>query len=127
MEINCKNCDKVIGNFFFGDDGNIKTGLEPKIFDLDESKSIDMGVSKLFTYVCDCGAVTEHDEIQLILLEVEMARYEQLSIRMDKKTHAIEFAEFITNDTTFEDFCFMSEEQQEKIYELFLKEKEDEN
>jgi|LakMenEpi03Aug12_release.lakeMendotaPanAssembly.Ray.scaffolds.fasta_scaffold3444804_1 hypothetical protein len=35
------------------------------------------------------------------------------------KSEAINFAKFITNDITFADFVFMSEEQQEKIYQEF--------
>jgi len=32
------------------------------------------------------------------------------------KSEAIDFAKFITNDTTFNDFVFMSKEIQEEIY-----------
>ena len=35
------------------------------------------------------------------------------------KSEAIGFAKFITNDTTFNDFVFMSKEIQEEIYQQF--------
>ena len=37
------------------------------------------------------------------------------------KSQSIEFGIFLSNDITFEDFCFMSKGQQEEIYQLFLK------
>jgi hypothetical protein len=37
-----------------------------------------------------------------------------------KKEHAIEFAEFVSNDPVFDDFWSMSKEHQEKIYQQFL-------
>ena len=37
------------------------------------------------------------------------------------KTEAINFAKFITNDATFNDFVFMSKEAQEEIYQEFKK------
>ena len=37
------------------------------------------------------------------------------------KTEAINFAKFITNDVTFNDFVFMSKEAQEEIYQEFKK------
>ena len=38
------------------------------------------------------------------------------------KSEAIDFAKFITNDTTFNDFVFMSKELQEEIYQEFKRE-----
>lgn len=38
------------------------------------------------------------------------------------KSQAIEFAKFITNDTTFNDFVFMTKENQEEIYQQFKRE-----
>jgi hypothetical protein len=38
------------------------------------------------------------------------------------KSEAIDFAKFITNDTTFNDFIFMSKEIQEEIYQQFKRE-----
>jgi hypothetical protein len=38
------------------------------------------------------------------------------------KSEAIDFAKFITNDTTFNDFVFMSKEIQEEIYQQFKRE-----
>lgn len=37
------------------------------------------------------------------------------------KSEAINFAKFITNDVTFNDFVFMSKEAQEEIYQEFKK------
>jgi len=37
------------------------------------------------------------------------------------KTEAINFAKFITNDVTFNNFVFMSKEAQEEIYQEFKK------
>ena len=49
-------------------------------------------------------------------------------IDKEKKEHAIEFAEFVSNDPVFDDFWSMSKEHQEKIYQQFLnKNKDDEN
>ena len=39
-----------------------------------------------------------------------------------KKSEAIAFAKFITNDTIFNDFVFMSKEIQEEIYQQFKRE-----
>ena len=39
------------------------------------------------------------------------------------KSHAIEFAEFVSNDSCFDDFWSMSKEHQEKIYHQFLNQK----
>jgi len=38
------------------------------------------------------------------------------------KSEAINFAKFITNNITFNDFVFMSKETQEEIYQQFKKE-----
>jgi hypothetical protein len=38
------------------------------------------------------------------------------------KSEAINFAKFITNDITFNDFVFMSKEKQEEIYQQFKRE-----
>ena len=38
------------------------------------------------------------------------------------KSEAIDFAKFITNDTIFNDFVFMSKEIQEEIYQQFKRE-----
>jgi len=35
--------------------------------------------------------------------------------------HAIEFAEFVSNDSVFDDFWSMSKEHQENIYQQYLK------
>jgi len=35
--------------------------------------------------------------------------------------HAIEFAEFVSNDPVFDDFWSMSKEHQENIYQQYLK------
>jgi hypothetical protein len=43
-----------------------------------------------------------------------------------QKSHSIKFAEFVTNHKEYEDFCFMSVEQQEKIYEEFIKQTQNE-
>ena len=34
--------------------------------------------------------------------------------------HAIEFAEFVSNDSVFDDFWHMSKEHQENIYQEFI-------
>jgi hypothetical protein len=36
------------------------------------------------------------------------------------KSHAIKFAEFVSNDIHFDDFWSMSEEAQEEIYKTFI-------
>ena len=38
------------------------------------------------------------------------------------KSEAINFAKFVTNDITFNDFVFMSKEKQEEIYQQFKRE-----
>ena len=43
-----------------------------------------------------------------------------------KKSYAIEFAEFVSNDPVFDDFWSMSKEHQEKIYQQFLNQNKDE-
>ena len=43
-----------------------------------------------------------------------------------KKSHAIKFAEFVSNDPVFDDFWSMSKEHQEEIYQQFLNQKKDE-
>jgi hypothetical protein len=50
---------------------------------------------------------------------VENSRIEYLM-----KSEAINFAKFITNDVTFNDYVFMSKEQQEKIYQEFKRKHE---
>ena len=47
---------------------------------------------------------------------IENSRIEYLM-----KSEAINFAKFITNDTTYSEFVFMSKETQEEIYQLYLK------
>lgn len=47
---------------------------------------------------------------------------ENESINYRIKSEAIEFAKFITNDTTFNNFVFMSKEIQEEIYQQFKRE-----
>ena len=47
-------------------------------------------------------------------------------IDKEKKEQAIEFAVFVSNDTAFDDFCFMSKEHQERIYQEFLNQNKDE-
>ncbi len=42
------------------------------------------------------------------------------------KSHAIAFAEFVSNDPVFDDFWSMSKEHQEKIYQQFLNQNKDE-
>ena len=39
------------------------------------------------------------------------------------KSDSIEFGIFLSNDIAFNDFCFMSREQQEEIYQSFLETK----
>ena len=40
--------------------------------------------------------------------------------------HAIEFAEFVSNDSVFDDFWSMSKEHQENIYQEFINQNKDE-
>ena len=37
------------------------------------------------------------------------------------KEHAIKFAEYVNNDIVYDDFVFMSKDDQEKIYQEYLK------
>jgi len=39
------------------------------------------------------------------------------------KEHAIKFAEYVNNDIVYDDFVFMSKDDQEKIYQEYLKSK----
>ena len=43
-----------------------------------------------------------------------------------EKENAIAFAEFVSNDVVFDDFCFMSKEAQDQIYQEFLNQNKDE-
>jgi hypothetical protein len=48
-------------------------------------------------------------------------RMENERIEYLLKSQSIEFGIFLSNNITFEDFCFMSKGKQEEIYQLFLK------
>lgn len=39
------------------------------------------------------------------------------------KEHAIKFAEYVNNGIVYDDFIFMSKDDQEKIYQEYLKSK----
>ena len=39
------------------------------------------------------------------------------------KEHAIKFAEYVNNDIVYDDFIFMSTDDQEEIYKEYLKSK----
>jgi|LakMenEpi03Aug12_release.lakeMendotaPanAssembly.Ray.scaffolds.fasta_scaffold4850475_1 hypothetical protein len=60
-------------------------------------------------------SIQNDQEIQQL---IENERIEYL-----KKSEAIEFAKFVSSDTTLDDFCSMSKDLQEKIYQSYKNEK----
>ena len=66
------------------------------------------------------------EELEKTLMEELEKRGDTISRILEKKKHAIAFAEFVSNDPVFDDFWSMSKEHQEKIYQQFLNQNKDE-
>ena len=78
-----------------------------------------------------------HEEIPVpkikeLLNEVKTKMSKEENRNLTKTTeeilqrHAIEFAEFVSNDSVFDDFWSMSKEHQENIYQEFINQNKDE-
>jgi len=46
-----------------------------------------------------------------------------MSKEKEIREHAIKFAEYVNDDIVYDNFVFMSEEMQNRIYQQFLKDK----